>query len=225
MQAARSRLSHVRQTAFATVLIGALALAATALADRQQVHLTRTGQKAARAAVLRRGDLGSGSWTGTRKAPALSSSIGCPGFHPKQSDLVVIGAADMEWKSAAAQLDSSAQVLRTKKMVQLDWKRTVRAPQVLPCLRQNVAKSLAATERLSFVTRLPAPAITGRVRLFRTVVVVRAGTARTPILIDSLLIGKGRTEITLTTTALYSSRKSVTRMELRLGRKLADRAG
>lgn len=214
----------MRKMVFAMGLIAALALAGAAAADREQVHLTKAGQRAARAAVLRRGDLGSGTWTGTKKTPVLNPSIGCPGFHPKQSDLVVIGAAEMEWKSTAAQFDSSAQVLRTPKMVQLDWKRTVRVPQVLPCLRHNVAKSLAATERLSFVTRLPVTPITGRVRLFRTVVVVRAGTARTPILIDSLLIGKGRTELTLTTTALYSSRKSVTRMELRLGRKLARRA-
>ncbi len=145
----------MRKMVFAMGLIAALALAGAAAADREQVHLTKAGQRAARAAVLRRGDLGSGTWTGTKKTPVLNPSIGCPGFHPKQSDLVVIGAAEMEWKSTAAQFDSSAQVLRTPKMVQLDWKRTVRVPQVLPCLRHNVAKSLAATERLSFVTRLP----------------------------------------------------------------------
>lgn len=209
----------------ATMLFAALALAAAALADREQVRLTRAGQRAARAAVLRRADLGGGTWAGTKKTPAINSSTGCPGFHPKQSDLVVIGAAEIEWKSAAAQFDSSAQVLRTPQMVGLDWGRTVRAPQVLPCLRRNIVQSLPSNERLSFVTRLPAPTIAPRVHLYRAVVVVRAGTARTPILIDSLLIGKGRTEITLTTTALYSSRKSVTPLELRLGRKLARRAG
>ena len=214
----------MRKTALVTTLFVALAIAATALADREQVRLTQTGQRAARAAVIRRGDLGGGSWTGTKKTPVINSSTGCPGFHPKQSDLVVIGAAEMEWKSVAAQLDSSAQVLRTPQMVSLDWNRTVRAPQVLPCLRRNIVESLPSNERLSFVTRLPAPTIAPRVHLYRAVVVVRAGTARTPIMIDSLLIGKGHTEITLTTTALYSARTSVTRLELLLGRRLAARA-
>lgn len=201
-----------------------LLLAGGALADKEQIALTRAGHKAARVAVLKRSDLGKGPWTGTAKKPALNTPTGCPGYAPKQSDLVVVGAAGTSWKSTGVQFDSEAQVLRTPKMVHLDWKRTVRASKVMPCLKHNLQQSLAPNERLSFVTRLPVPRIPALVRLYRAVVVIRANGVKTPILIDSLLVGSGRTEITLTTTALYASRKAVTRTEIRLARVLARRA-
>jgi hypothetical protein len=214
----------MRLAAAATAaLLFLLVLASAAAADREQVKLTRSGQRAAHTAVLKRSDL-HGAWTGTAKKPVINSEIGCPGFHPKQSDLVVVGAAETDWRSAHAHFDSTAQVLKTPRMVQLDWKRTVRAPKVLPCLHRNVLMSLASTERLSFVTRLPVKHFAPFVHLYRSVVVVGPPKKRVPILIDSLLIGKGRTEITLTTTALYSARHSVMRTELRLGRALARRA-
>jgi hypothetical protein len=214
----------MRAAAVVPALVAMLAFTAAAVADREQVHLTRTGHRAAHNAVIRRSDLPAGTWTGTVKKPTIDSSTGCAGFTPKQSDLVLIGAAETEWKSDVVQFDSQAQVLRTPKMVRLDWKRTVQTPKVMPCLRHNLVQSLSSTERLSFVTRLPVARIAPRVRLYRSVVVFHAGKTPTPILIDSLLIGKGRTEITLTTTALYASRKAATRAEITLGRKLARRA-
>jgi hypothetical protein len=216
-----------RTTTLAGAVIAALLasfIAGGALADKEQIALTKAGHKAARGAVLKRGDLGKGAWTGSAKRPALNTPTGCPGYAPKQSDLVVVGAAGANWKSKGVQFDSEAQVLRTPKMVQLDWKRTVRAAKVMPCLKRNLEQSLARNERLSFVTRLPVPRIPALVRLYRAVVVVRAKGVNTPILIDSLLIGSRRTEITLTTTALYASRKAVTRTEVRLARVLARRA-
>jgi hypothetical protein len=199
-------------------------MAAGALADKEQIALTKAGHKAARAAVLKRGDLGAGTWKGAAKKPALNTPTGCPSFKPKQSDLVVVGAAGTTWKSSGVQFDSEAQVLRTPKMVHLDWNRTVRAKKVLPCFKHNLELSLAPNERLSFVTRLPVPRIPALVRLYRAVVVVKTNGKKTPILVDSLLVGSHRTEITLTTTALYASRKAVTRTEIRLARLLARRA-
>ena len=207
----------------ATLSIASLALATTALADREQVHLTRAGQQAARAAVLRPGDVGA-TFTGGARKPTLNTSVACPGFQPKQSDLVVVGAAETTWKSDTAQFDSEAQVLETPRMVHLDWSRTVHSSKVLPCLRRTIVRSLASDQRLSFVTRLPVAQVAPHARLFRSVIVLRMGSARTPILLDSLLLGKGRTEITLTTTAPYAARKSVTRAELRLARLLVRRA-
>src|SRR5581483_10704235 len=194
-------------------LASTLVLAGAALADRKQVRVTAIGQRAARAAVVRRTDLLGSGWKGKVKMPKLGGATGCPSFRPKQSDLVVVGGAEASWSRSGVVIDSEAQVLKTPKMVRLDWKRTVTAPKVLPCLRHNVRASLSANERLAWVARMPLPRIPALGRLYRTVIVV-----------DALLVGKGRTEITLTTTALYASRKAVTREEVRLARILVRRA-
>ncbi|HZQ15235.1 MAG TPA: hypothetical protein VFA82_00550 [Gaiellaceae bacterium] len=205
-------------------LASTLVLAGAALADRKQVRVTAIGQRAARAAVVRRTDLLGSGWKGKVKMPKLGGATGCPSFRPKQSDLVVVGGAEASWSRSGVVIDSEAQVLKTPKMVRLDWKRTVTAPKVLPCLRHNVRASLSANERLAWVARMPLPRIPALGRLYRTVIVVDTRTAKTPVLVDALLVGKGRTEITLTTTALYASRKAVTREEVRLARILVRRA-
>jgi hypothetical protein len=199
--------------------------AAAATADREQIKLTKTGQRAAKAAVVRRTDLAvPRSWKGATKRPTLGWATSCPGFRPKQHDLVVVGAAEHVWRQGATEHDSEAQVLRTRRMVLADWKRTVRRPQVLRCLSHNVRTSLTASERLSYVTRLPLPRIAALARLYRTVITVHTKTGKTAVVVDAMLIGVRRTEITLTTTALYSQRKAVTRAEIRLARILARRA-
>lgn len=200
-------------------------LAAAASADREQVRLTKTGQRAAGVAVLRRSDLPRpGSWTGTAKRPALGWATSCPGFRPKQHDLVVVGAAEHVWRRGTMEHDSEAQVLRTRTMVLADWKRSVRKPQVLRCLSHNVRSSLTASERLSYVTRLPLPRLAALARLYRTVITVHTAKGPTAVVVDVMLVGARRTELTLTTTALYAQRKAVTRAELRLARILIRRA-
>jgi len=217
----RGRLTR----AVAAAGIVALTAAAGALADREQVKLTKTGQRAAKVAVLRRTDLSvPKSWTGTTKRPTLGWATSCPGFRPRQHDLVVVGAAEHLWRRGAIEHDSEAQVLRTRRMVLADWKRTVRKPQVLGCLSHNVRQSLIASERLSYVTRLPLPHLAALARLYRTVITVHTKTGKTAVVVDAMLIGARRTEITLTTTALYSQRKAVTRTEIRLARILIRRA-
>jgi hypothetical protein len=173
---------------------------------------------------VRRTDLPGSGWKAKVEKPKLGSGTGCPNFKPKQSDLIVVGGAETVWTRSGVAIDSEAQVLKTPKMVKLDWKRTVTAAKVLPCLRHNVRESLSASEKLSWVARMPLPRFPALGRLYRTVIVVTTKTAKTPVLVDSLVIGKGRTEITLTTTSLYASRKAVTREEVRLARILVRRA-
>jgi len=213
-----------RTAAFVGTLAAALLLAGAAVADREQIHLTSAGQAAARAAVMHRADLGgAGGWAGGSRKPDLSSGTGCPGFEPKQSDLVLVGAAETVFKHTGVEFDSEAQVLETPAMVRLDWQRTVLAPQVLPCLRHNLAKQLTATERLVSVHRLAFPAIAPYTRAYRTTVDVRsaAGTAR--IFVDLVVLGRRSTEITLTTTAPMVAEPAVRGAEVRLARILVAR--
>jgi hypothetical protein len=202
-------------------IVAALVLGGAALADKEKVQYTAEGQAAARAAVLTRADLGSApGWTGGARKPDVNSGTGCPSFQPKQSDLVLIGAAETVWKHTGLEFDSEAQVLQTPEMVRLDWRRTVLAPQVMPCLRRNVAKSLTAAERLVSLQRVAFPRVATYTRLYRTVIELKG----TQVIVDVLLIGRGRTEITLSTTALAAAEPMVKAAELRLARLLVSRA-
>jgi hypothetical protein len=211
--------------AFVGVAAAALLLVGTALADKEQIHLTAAGQKAAQAAVLTRSDIGTApGWTRKAKKPDLSSTTGCANFDPKQSDLVLNGAAEVEWSRPGIDFDSEAQVLETPAMVKLDWQRTVLAPQVLPCLRSNFQSHATASEKFVSVTRLAIPAIGTYSRAYRVLLDYTQKGQTVRLFVDVVLVGRGRTEITLTTTAPLAAGTAVKDAELRLVRLLVARA-
>jgi hypothetical protein len=222
-----ARHAHGRRRAGVAALLAVgltLAFAGAAAADREQIRLTPAGQAAARAAVLTRADMGpAAGWTGGAKKPSPSSTPPCPGFRPKQSDLVRIGAAKTEWKHAGLAFASEAQVLETPAMVRLDWQRTVLAPQILPCLRAVLSKQTAASTRFVSVRWLPVPRLSTYTRALRVMLEVKTATATVPVLVDTMIVGRGRTEITLTTTAPAAAAATVQAAELRLARLLVAR--
>jgi hypothetical protein len=149
----------------------------------------------------------------------------CAGFDPKQSDLVVTGAAASEFRRTGLDFRSEAHVMRTPRMVVLDWQRTVTDPRVLPCLRQDTAKSVNdANTRFVSLKRIAFPAVTSRTAAFRALVDVTSGGQTVRVLVDVVAIGKGRSELTLTTSAPYAARASVLPAEVRLARILAAHA-
>lgn len=198
-----------------------LGSAGMATGNREQVRLTPAGKAAARAVVLKRADLGPlPGWVGGRKKPDLSSS-GCASWHPKQSDLVLNGAAETQWKRPGLVLDSEAQVLATPQMVLLDWKRTMR-PQLLTCLRSFSAKAKNG-ERLVSVRWHSFPRVVPHTRLVRLVVDVKTSGRTVRMMLDLLAMGQGRTEITLTTTAPLADASVVLPAEFRIASLLASR--
>jgi hypothetical protein len=204
----------------------AASFAAASVADKEQIHLTKAGQAAARAAVLRRADLGTApGWTGGARKPDLSSTPPCPGFRPKQSDLVVNGAAETVFKQPAIQFDSEAQVLQTAHMVKLDWQRTVVAPQILPCLRSAAAKAAGTSAHVVSIRRMAFPRVATYTNAVRILLDVQTSASTTPVkvFVDLVLVGRGRTEITLTTTAPLLANTAVRAAEVRLARLLAGR--
>jgi hypothetical protein len=136
------------RTVFAAVLAVALVPVATASSppNKEQVRFTKADQAAARAAVVRKADLGSG-WGGGATKPDTSSKMSCPGYEPKQSDLVLTGAAQTVWGRSGVQLQSIAQVLKSPAMVARDWQRTVVDPRALGCLRYILRQGLTSHER------------------------------------------------------------------------------
>jgi hypothetical protein len=218
------RLRHRGPVALLCIVVAALVAAGAALADKEKVHLTSAGQAAAHAAVLKKADLGSSTgWTGGSKKPDVNSGTGCASFQPKQSDLVLIGVAETDWKHAGIEFDSEAQVLQTPEMVRLDWKRTVLAPQVTPCLKSNVVKSLTASERLVSFKRLAFPKVATYTRAYRAVIDVTNGSGTVRVFTDILVIGRGNVELTIGTTALYVAEPSVKAAEVRLAKLLVSR--
>jgi hypothetical protein len=207
--------------AVATLLVLA-AGAAAADPGKQKVELNAADQAAARRVVLRGSDLGSG-WTGGRIKPDLSSGVSCPSYHPKVSDLVVTGAAASQFRGTGIALVNEVEVFRTRAMVDKDWRRSI-VPAAVPCLRAKLTEGLGGRAKVLSFRRIPFPRVTAHTAAFRGIVSVSALGQTVRVLLDIVLIGKGRTEISLDATAPAATARAVAAAERRLARKLAARA-
>lgn len=190
----------------------------------QQIKFNRADQAAARAVVIRRADLGSSGWTGGPSKPDLSSGPTCPNYHPKRSDLVLTGAARTTFQNAGFEFDSQSGVLKTRRMVALDWRRSVLAPGTIPCLRRTIAKGLPSNAKVVSFKRLPFPHVAHYTALFRGVISVTAQGRTVRVLTDSVLVGRNRTELTITVAGPASAKRALSSAERRLGRTLITRA-
>jgi hypothetical protein len=208
------------------VLVAALAVATAGAAGgpgREKIRLNAADQAAARAAVIRRADLGAGGWQGGSTKPDLSPSATCANYHPKQSDLVLTGAAETRWARGELDLNSEAQVLRTARMVKLDWQRSVQTPGFVPCLRSKFAKALGARVKLVSFNRIAFPHIGQYAAAFRLLADAKSGGRTVRVMLEPILFGRSRTEITLIVTATAASTASASAAAVRLARTLLAR--
>jgi hypothetical protein len=145
-------------------------------------------------------------------------------YKPKQSDLVLIGAADTRWSDGTSTLDSQADVLRTPKMLKLDWKRTVADPRVLPCLRQAFAKlAKPAGEKLISLRFIPVPHLAKYTKEYRLKMALTSQTPAVKFTVDALVFGAGHDELSLIASGLTTDEPSFHRLQLQLARRLAKR--
>jgi hypothetical protein len=207
--------------AAATVLV-VVAGATAADPGKQKIELNAADQAAARAVVLRRSDLGAG-WTGGRVKPDLTSQVSCASYHPKVSDLVVTGAAESQFRGTGLVLANEVEVFRTAAMVDRDWRRSI-VPAAVPCLRRTLTKGLGTQAKVLSFGRIPFPRVGTHSAAFRGIVVVSALGQTVRVLLDIVLVGRARTEISLDATAPASAARVVSAAERRLARKLAARA-
>jgi hypothetical protein len=189
---------------------------------KQKIELNAADQAAARAVVLRRSDLGAG-WTGGRTKPDLTSTVSCPSYHPKVSDLVVTGAASSEFHRTGLAFANEVELFRTAAMVDRDWRRSI-VPAAGPCLRQTLTKGLGGRATVVSFGRIAFPRVTAHTAAFRGIVEVSALGQTVRVLLDIVFVGKGRTEISLDATAPAAAAGAVSAAERRLARKLAARA-
>ena len=205
----------------ATVLV-VVAGATAADPGKQKIELNAADQAAARAVVLRRSDLGAG-WTGGRIKPDLTSQVSCASYHPKVSDLVVTGAAESQFRGTGIVLANEVEIFRTSAMVDRDWRRSI-VPAAVPCLRRTLTKGLGTQAKVLSFGRIPFPKVGTHSAAFRGIVAVSALGQTVRVLLDIVLVGRGRTEISLDATAPASGARVVSAAERRLARTLAARA-
>jgi hypothetical protein len=213
-----------RPSVLVVAVLVALAVTATALADRYGLAFTHADQVRARSAVLKLADLGAG-WSGGPKKPNLSNDTNCPGFSPKLSDLVMTGAAESEFRAQTLgmDVDSEVGVMRTAAMVQTDWQRTVKPAALLPCLRSVFKKSSNKQTKLVSLTRRSFPPVAPLASELRLIASVSAGGTSIQIISDIITLGRGRMEITLSVTGPALAKAALERTELQLARTLASR--
>lgn len=208
----------------AAVVLGTAA--ALAERGREQIHYKAADQAAARATVLRLSDLSpSTGWTGGRVKPDLSPGPTCPNYHPKQSDLVLTGAAQSSYRRGAVVIGNEIQVMKTRRMVSLDWQREVLAPGTISCQRRDLARSLGSSAKVVSFKRIPFPRIAKYSTEFRALVDVSVPGGRTAhLVVDAVLVGRGRSEISLTTVAPAAAKASLAAAERRIARRIVARA-
>lgn len=210
----------------AALCVSAVAAGAAfaATGEKEQIHLTKADQAAAKRAVALRSDLGSGAWTGGLVKPDLSAAPTCANFHPKQSDLVLTGAAESAFDDQGLRIQSEAQILKTHAMVLADWRRTVLAPTAIPCLRTHLVKELGSgVTFVSFRRVIFAPVAT-MVQAYTLLVDVKTSTGKVRVALEIVLIGRNRTELTLISTAPSVAQKVVAQADVQLARAMVSRA-
>jgi hypothetical protein len=204
-------------------LAAGLPAEAAAPPNREQVRFDPADQAAARAALLRRADLGATGWTGGRVKPDPPTTIDCPGYEPKQTDLVLTGAAQADFHHTGIEIRSVVQVLRTRSMVARDWSRSVVDPRAMACMRHLLATELKPGQRLVSFRRLAFPRLAAYSAAYRMLIEVRAQGQRVLVLADEVLIGRNRTELTLALAAPAALKASISQAEIRLARRLLSR--
>ncbi len=200
---------------------------APAATERPQIRLTPAGQAAALASVMSRADLHMPSgWTGGAVKPSIIPFPPCPGFSPKQADLVLNGVAETTFRhSTGIGFNTIAQVLQSAKMVRLDWQRTVLDPRVAGCLRYRMVRDTRST-KYTFISLKPLafPRIAPFTSAYRVIYDDRTRAQKVRIFLDLVTFGRGRTEILMSTTGPLIGAAGVLDAEIRLAQILIARA-
>jgi hypothetical protein len=204
----------------------ALVLIGSAAADQEQIRLTAEGQAAAKRAILTRADFAHApGWSGGPVKPNLKSNPPCANFEPKQSDLVVIGAAESRFDHPAGiRFETEAQVFQTQRMVELDWQRTVDAPGAVACDRELAMKQSTAKEKVISFNRVSFPRIATHAARFRVVIATTSQGRAVNVFQDLLLFAKGRTELTISFISALTAESVVSEVEVGVAKKLLARA-
>src|SRR5919199_939106 len=180
---------------FVAVALLALVLAPAALADNPTVKISSADQARAEAALLRLTDFGAG-WQGGRTPTSKLRAPSCPGFNPKESDLVVTGHANANFVYSGGRVTfgQDVQVLRSEADVRTDFARSIR-PKLAGCIAYQLKQSGAIAQVR--VDKIPFPRIGAVSAAYRATLSVKNGARTIKLYSDSVFVGVGRYEYAL----------------------------
>lgn len=205
----------------AVVALVALAAAAAAFADDPTVRINAADQAKATASLLKRTDLGTG-WTGGPHKPDTLQAPSCPGFNPKESDLIVTGHADATFKHSGLEVDSDVQVMQKPEFVKTDFQRTMR-PQLPACLAHLFQQSAGPDVKVLSARRVAFPRIGVVSALYRATLAVTQSGQTVDVVIDFVFFGQSRTEYSITVIAPQAAQAQLVPIETKLARLQVSR--
>jgi hypothetical protein len=197
-------------------------LSSAALAAGPIVRHTAKDQAAARAVVLKSGDLGTG-WTGGVRTVTKPAPLSCPpSFVPRQDDLVITGDVESSFQKQGVAIGSEVALFAVAEMVRKDWSRSIRS-QTASCLGSNFRKEVGTGVKLLSARKVSFPAVAPMASAYRlTSSVTQQGQAGR-LSLDFVFLGKGRYEITLTFLYPQQLQASIVSAERRIARVVAGR--
>lgn len=214
----RSSKTPIRTVA-CVVGLGLMFVQAALAADKQPIRFNAADQAAAKAVTLKAADLGAG-WKGGPKKPDLSQDDKCP---TKVSDLVITGAASSKFQGPGVSVTTESEILQSPSMVATDWLRSIGNAGVMACIRSEFMKTDEAGVTMVSFKRVAFPKLAQHAARFRTVADYDQSGSPVRAVIDMVLLGKGRTEITLILTTRYADRAQADIVEQALAKLLLRR--
>lgn len=208
-----------------TSVVLALVAAAAAAADNPTVRIQHADQMRAERALLSLKDFGVG-WTGGKRKASKLTAPSCPGFDPKESDLIVTGHAEARftYSKGSVVFEQDNQVLESEKAVQTDFSRVIR-PQLKDCLAYELKKSGRGRVVSVDVRELPFPRMGTVSAAYRGTMVLNIGGHKVTFVSDFIFVGQGRLEYSLNVVAPAVLGGELVSFEQSLAQKLVEKAG
>ena len=214
----RSSKTKIRTVA-CIVALGLMFVQAAIAADKQPIKFNAADQAAAKAVLVKANDLGAG-WQGGAKKPDLTPDADCA-F--KRSDLVLTGAAKSEFKTQGAMVTSESNILQSPAMVAAEWRRSFGSSTYMACARKVVMNSNEANVKFVSFTKVAFPKLTPYSTRYRMVADYASAGNSIRMLVDVVVLGRGRTEISLIVSTPYADRAAADVVERKLAKLLVSR--
>ena len=204
--------------------LAALIWTAAAFADAPTVRITQADQTKASEALLHLKDLGVG-WTGGATKPDPLTALKCPGFDPKESDLVVTGhaAAHFAWPKGGVTLDQDTQVLKSTADVATDFKRSI-GPKLMNCLAYELKRGGKGRVTNVKVAPLTLAHVGSVSAAYRAEISLNINGHTGKVIRDFVFFGIGRLEYSLVLDALPFQAPQLAPFEQDVSTLLARRA-
>jgi len=211
---------------FLLVVLAALALASTALADPldPKVRLNAADQVRAKAALLVQSDLGQGWRGGAASTPSSLKQPVCPSLRPDYSKLTLTGHAESRFDNGngGIQVVSDVEVWKTLEQAEQHLNALLK-PKLPACIKFALLKSVGGSAILLPVQVRKLGNFADVSVSYRVPVGFKSGGKVQTVLTDFVILRKGRTEIYLNVVAPSSAEDQLTAFETRLARALVKR--